>query len=189
MKSAALLIAVLMSLSGGISTEIRTDSNLSPGGALNPDKIVYLVRHAETCTEPARDPELTPPGVERADYLVRMFSEIDLGAIYSTPLKRTLATAQPVADDTGLSISVTDLTSGFLDRLADEIRASDARFILVSGHSNTTPTMVNLLTGSELENLDEGEFDKLFIVTLRDDGSASYQILHYGAESAGKEVC
>ena len=49
--------------------------------------------------------------------------------------------------------------------------------------------MVNLLTGSNLENLDDGEFDRLYIVTIREDGSADYQILRYGDESAGKEVC
>ena len=158
-------------------------------GAPDSDKTVYLVRHAETCTEPARDPELTGPGEKRALDLARVMTHIDLGAIYSTPLKRTLATASPVADEKGLSITVTDLTSGFLERMADEIRASEATHILVSGHSNTTPTVVNLLTGSSLENLDETEFDRLYIVTIREDGSADYQILRYGDASAGKEVC
>ncbi|MBT4052738.1 MAG: histidine phosphatase family protein [Bacteroidetes Order II. Incertae sedis bacterium] len=157
--------------------------------APNPDKTVYLVRHAETCTEPDRDPELTNPGQKRATDLVRVLSDIDLSVIYSTPLKRTLATAGPIATEKGITITTTDLASGFLERLADEIRGSDAVNILVSGHSNTTPTMVNLLTGSNLENLDDGEFDRLYIVTIREDGSADYQILRYGDESAGKEVC
>ena len=151
-------------------------------------KTVFLVRHAETCLEPARNPELTGFGVQRAEELVRLFSDVALDEIYSTPLLRTQATAAPIASQQGLDVILTTLESGFLERLSESIKASSAQTILVSGHSNTTPALVNMLAGTEYESLDETVFDKLFVVTMTHDG-ASVHILRYGLPSGTKEAC
>lgn len=153
----------------------------------SPDKVVYLVRHAEKCTEPADDPALTPFGQERARDLARTLQDVPFQAIYSTPLQRTRDTVEPLSEALGLPIVETPISQGFLEALADSIRASDAARILVSGHSNTTARMANLLAGTELPDLAETQYDRLFVVHL--DGTPTVDVLRYGAESGSTESC
>ncbi len=156
---------------------------------ISDDKTIFLVRHAEKCTEPARDPDLTEFGKQRAQALVRVLMDVELDAIYSTPFKRTLNTARPVAQMHGVKIIETPAESGFMEAMVKRIKAGEAHNILISGHSNTTPAVVNLLGGTAYENLDESEYDRLYIVVLQEDGSASVSILRYGAPSGPSEAC
>ena len=48
------------------------------------------------------------------------------------------------------------------------------------GHSNTTPRLVELLGGKPNSVINEGEFDRLYIVTIERDGAASSVMMHYG---------
>lgn len=153
------------------------------------DKTIFLVRHAEKCTEPAGDPDLTEYGRQRAQDLTRVLMDVELDAIYSTPFKRTLNTARPLAQMHGVKIIETPAESGFMEAMVSRIKAGEAHNILISGHSNTTPVVVNLLAGTTYENLDESEYDRLFIVVLHNDGAASVSILRYGAPSGPSEAC
>jgi hypothetical protein len=52
--------------------------------------------------------------------------------------------------------------------------------VLVAGHSNTIPSLVNALVGEErYAQLDEQEYDALFIVTARRPGDAEVTLLRY----------
>ena len=151
-------------------------------------KTVFLVRHAEKCTAPEADPDLTPHGRERAADLVRVLQHVKLDAVYSTPFARTLNTANPVAEAHELAIIQTPPARGFLEAMAERIKGGEARNILVSGHSNTTPRMVNLLAGASFEDLDESVYDRLYVVTLTGEES-SVKVLTYGASSGASEDC
>ena len=109
------------------------------------DKTIFLVRHAEKCNEPAGDPDLTEYGRQRAQDLTRVLMDVELDAIYSTPFKRTLNTALPLAQMHGVKIIETPAESGFMEAMVSRIKAGRAHNILISGHSNTTPVVVNLL--------------------------------------------
>lgn len=157
--------------------------------AQSADKIVYLVRHAETCLDQGSNPNLSGYGQERARELARVLVDVNLEKIYSTPFNRTLQTATPVAASQEVEITEVEVSRGFMETLAEEIRNSELSSILVSGHSNTTPPMVNLLVGTELSDLEETEFDRLYIVTLHADGTGSYTVLRYGGESQKPAAC
>ena len=150
-------------------------------------RTVYLVRHAEKCTEPADDPALTPYGQERAWSLARVLKDVPVEAIYSTPLRRTLDTVEPLAAAIGISVTETPIREGFMEALADSILASRHARILVSGHSNTTARMANLLAGTDFPDLDESEYDRLFVVHL--GGVPTVDVLRYGAISGSPESC
>lgn len=151
------------------------------------DKVVYLVRHAEKCTEPADDPALTPTGQQRALALARALQDVPLDVIYSTPLRRTRDTVEPLASAQGVPIIETPIQQGFLEALADSIRASGDALFLVSGHSNTTARMANLLAGTDLPDLEETEYDRLFVVHL--GGTPLVDVLRYGTTSGPAEPC
>jgi len=150
-------------------------------------KTVILVRHAEKCTEPADNPGLTPLGQQRAEALVRTLSDVPVDAIYSTPLDRTRDTVRELASIKGVDIIEPPISSGFLERLAATIKASDDTHIVVSGHSNTTPRVVNLLAGTDYPDLDESEYDRLYMVHLGPGGGADVSILRYGPASGPPE--
>jgi 2,3-bisphosphoglycerate-dependent phosphoglycerate mutase len=51
--------------------------------------------------------------------------------------------------------------------------------IVVAGHSNTIPGLVNLLLhDNKFKNLDDNEYDKIFVVTVEND-KASVKVLTY----------
>jgi 2,3-bisphosphoglycerate-dependent phosphoglycerate mutase len=177
MKVTTLFFALVLSLSGAHSTDLQAE------------KTVFLIRHAETCTEQGSDPHLSSIGQARAVELSRTLMDVELEQIFSTPFNRTLETAGPISESQSLETVQVPLGNGFLDRWAELIRESDARVILVSGHSNTTPAMINKLIGTSLTDLNERDYDRLFVVHLREDGTGTYSILRYGAPSGAPQSC
>lgn len=70
----------------------------------------YLIRHGETVWNKEKryqgwtDIELSENGQLQAELLGKRFQNLKIDAVYSSPLKRALETAQPVADAAGLSV-------------------------------------------------------------------------------------
>jgi hypothetical protein len=61
-----------------------------------------------------------------------------------------------------------------------KLRRSGGRHLVV-GHSNTTPEMVELLSGEPTPGIDEaGEYDRLYIVTPVADHVVSSVQIRYG---------
>jgi broad specificity phosphatase PhoE len=73
---------------------------------------LYLLRHGETIYSRSGghcgwiDPDLTPEGEEMAAAFAKTYGQVSWQAIYASPMKRTLATAQPLSDTTGLELQV-----------------------------------------------------------------------------------
>ncbi|MFM1776976.1 MAG: hypothetical protein RLZZ260_543, partial [Actinomycetota bacterium] len=84
---------------------------------------LILVRHGlplrrEVVEGPA-DPELSPEGKEQAARLANYLASESIDAIYSSPMKRAVQTAEPLAATTGLPISIIDDVAEY-DRLSNE---------------------------------------------------------------------
>ena len=143
---------------------------------------VYLVRHAEKdLTDPdTKDPKLTSCGEERANRLSTIFKDVDLQAVYSTDFKRTQDTAKPTAVSKGLPISLYNPYE--LDNVINEL-VSEKKGVLVVGHSNTTNVLAGKLAGTDLEAIDEKEYDRLYHVVVTED-SAKLQLLHQAFKCA-----
>lgn len=146
-----------------------------------PDTVTtfILVRHAET-TGSGSNPNLSAAGISRANELVRILGEVDLDAVYATNFNRTMQTAQPVATASGLSIiSYDPFTPNTL--IDNALVSFPDGVILVVGHSNTTASMLNALTGtSTYPDIAETEYDNLFIVHVLKRGEAKVTHLKYG---------
>jgi broad specificity phosphatase PhoE len=75
---------------------------------------LYLLRHGETiysqtggyCGE--LDPELTDAGRQMAAAFAETYQSLPWAAIYVSPMKRTIATAQPLCDAVGLEMQLRD---------------------------------------------------------------------------------
>lgn len=121
---------------------------------------IYLVRHAEKQSE-QENPNLTSCGQMRAKQLAVILENVDIKAIYSTSYQRTLATATPTSQQKKLPIkhySPRDLEQFALSLKQLKMNA------LVVGHSNTTPQLTSLLSGEEVDDIDEKQYQMLYQV-------------------------
>jgi len=129
-----------------------------------PITTVLLVRHAEPADTPPGNPTLNPAGQARAQELVHAAGSAGVAAIFATELTRTQQTVQPLAMQLGLS--VTQVPAADVAGLVGQIRTSHrGQVVLVAGHSNTVPQIIQELGGGTV-TIGDGEFDNLFVVTI-----------------------
>lgn len=137
-----------------------------------------LVRHAEKSKDNPRDPNLSEAGMKRAESLNAMLKQADIAALYSSPYKRTKNTVQPIADAKGLEVNTYDPRSAaFLEDIMIKFKG---KTIVISGHSNTTPNVVNALIGEDrFKQLSEDDYGKIYVVSVTEIGKGTVTLLSY----------
>jgi len=138
-----------------------------------------LVRHAEKASDGTKDPALTAEGQARAENLHKTFSMADITAIYSTNYKRTQLTVAPLAKAKGLEIKAYDWKNpkALLNKI---LEANPGGIIIISGHSNTTPILANLLTGkATFTTFEDSDYGNLLIITTTKVGAGKLVHLRY----------
>ncbi len=128
----------------------------------------YFIRHAEKDrTDPENpDPELNQDGLDRAIRWAEVFDAIPLDIVYSTNYERTSMTAAPTSVKKDIDIKYYDPSS--LDIEAFKLE-NEGKNVLVVGHSNTTPMLVNKVIGEEkYDQMDDSDNSSLFIVWIID---------------------
>lgn len=135
---------------------------------------IILLRHAEkdtslpNSTMMKADPPLTKAGEARAVLLLAVLNDFKPDIIYSTNYTRTKATVTPLAQKFAKDIVVYNPND--LVKFADELRTQKGKTIVVAGHSNTTPALVNaLLKQNKYEPLPDNVYNKLWVVTINGD--------------------
>ena len=126
--------------------------------------VFFLVRHAERATISGRIPSdtgLSAAGKARAMALAQELKDAKITAIYTTEYKRTRETAMPLARLAGIRPEVVP---------ADDLRALTGKLkrasgnVLVVGHSNTLPQIINALGVRPRVTVSESDYDNLFLV-------------------------
>lgn len=128
-----------------------------------------MVRHAEKVDD-SHNPELSGEGYERVARLNNMLEKIEFDAVYSTPLIRTMETARPISERHQLTIQEYDHRNPE-DVVEGWIQKHRGQHVLVSGHSNSTPTFANALMGEEyfINKFDESDYGNLLIITIAEN--------------------
>jgi len=137
-------------------------------------KTIYLVRHAVKQLV-GDDPELSLAGTMRAKKLAQILADQKIQHIFSTDFIRSKATAQPLVEvQRSLSIEIYDVKKH--DELVKELRQRKGNALVV-GHSNTIPHIANyfVLEGDKFPELDDIEYNFIFVVTLEKDGSSKVE--------------
>lgn len=135
-------------------------------GELYVPKTFIFMRHAEKVHTLNADPPLTTAGTAQAKAFAEMLKEQSIAAIYSTPYKRTLETAAPLANLKNLTTQLYEPLYAFslLEQLKTQV---DSGVVVIVGHSNTIPDMVNALVGrEEVAPISEEEYGLVFIVIV-----------------------
>lgn len=140
---------------------------------------VYLVRHSERATDHPSDPTLSLAGSARSALLARMLQDVQLTSILSTDYRRTQLTAGPVAEAHGMAVESYDPRGEGLEQLLERLRTTPG-YHLVVGHSNTTPAVVAALGGDPISPIDEGEYDRLYILVLDGGEVVSSSLIRFG---------
>jgi broad specificity phosphatase PhoE len=152
---------------------------------------VIFVRHAEKAAEPAEDPGLSPEGRARAEELRRQLVDADVVAgvdvIYSTPFRRTLETARPLAEALDIPIHrYNPRPEQYEEVLEGIVREHKGKIILIVGHSNTIPGLIAELGASKkVPPIAENEYDNIYIISIPWFGKTKTIRLRYGEPYTG----
>lgn len=148
-------------------TEVAAESE---GQAAASPTRVFFVRHAEKANDGTKNPPLLPQGIARANCLAQALGDVELTHVFATDLQRTTLTVQPLA--TANELAVQTLPASDIEPLAETLRSLPAgSVVVVAGHSNTIPSLTELL-GAQLSGLNdkghipEQEHDRLIELVL-----------------------
>lgn len=125
-------------------------------------RLFVFVRHAEKDTI-GFDPGLSDEGNVRADRLARIFGPVPVEAVFATPFRRTKLTAYPIARSKGLE--VTQYDQGHLDHFIEEVLWAGKGNMVIVGHSNTTPILLNkILDEDRFSMIPESEYQHIYFI-------------------------
>ena len=155
---------------------------LAPAAA-RAQKAVIVVRHGEKISE--SDQRLSEAGKARAGRLAAMLKDSGIAAIYSTDTPRTRDTVQPLAEALGLKVALYDTGASMAGKVDARpfvegvSRAHPNDVVLVVGHSNTIPNLLDALGVAEKVTLKDAEYDAMFVVVPKAGGGATLVRLRY----------
>jgi len=138
------------------------------------DYSLYLVRHAEKQADGSKDPDLTAAGEQRAQQLANWFKDKNIADIWSSDYHRTRNTATPSLSQGGLELRLYDPRE--LPALAGKLRQNH-RNPINGGHNKTHPELGGLLCDCVVDEIDETEYDLLYVVSVNGD-DATLEILN-----------
>lgn len=124
---------------------------------------IYVMRHLDT-PKGATDPDLTQDGQRAAEALVDWFKRGRPGVIYVSRPKRSQQTAAPLARRLGLTPVIYDPadTPALIAAVTKETRT-----ILIVGHSNTVPDIIERLGGQRPAPLVHEDFGDIWKIDGR----------------------
>ena len=138
--------------------------------------VYYFIRHAEKDRSDStnKNPSLTLQGLERANKWALFFKDKNIAAVYSTNYKRTQQTALPIAKEQNLEI----ISYTAKELISEKFIADNkGKNIVIVGHSNTTPELVNSLLGEKkYEDIADRENNNVFIVTLKKNKTTAKRV-------------
>lgn len=138
--------------------------------------VYYFIRHAEKDRSDStnKNPSLTLQGLERANKWALFFKDKNIAAVYSTNYKRTQQTALPIAKEQNLEI----ISYTAKELISEKFIANNkGKNIVIVGHSNTTPELVNSLLGEKkYEDIADRENNNIFIVTLNKNKTTAKRV-------------
>lgn len=139
---------------------------------------IVLVRHAEKMKD-QKDPNLTNEGHFRAAKLKEILATISLNKIYSTDYNRTQQTAKPTSN--AQEIEVASYNPRALNDFGNMLlQTKKGENILVVGHSNTTPKLLNyFMKETVVESISESDYGNLYIVNIDNEGNAKALLLKF----------
>jgi probable phosphoglycerate mutase len=146
----------------------------------------YLIRHGETAQNVGRvyrgraDVPLNDTGVGQAARLAAVMADREIGAVYSSPLSRAVATARPLAERLGITL---DEDPAFLDidygswtgRPAEDVERDEPE---LSRLWHSAPHEVTFREGGSLAEVRDRAWPRLVALAESHPGGAFVVVTH-----------
>ena len=158
MKMRFVLLTMLLIFAGSLAgaAPVPATPQVHPVAAKH---VIYVVRHFQKGE--GADPSLTVEGAANAQRLAAMLKDKGIAVIFATPTRRAMETAAPLAKLLGIRVRPYD-PSGFGQLAA--LAAAAGGPVLIVGHSNTVPSIVEYLGGARPSPLSDQDYGTLFEV-------------------------
>ncbi|MBV6479275.1 MAG: hypothetical protein HGGPFJEG_02046 [Ignavibacteria bacterium] len=123
----------------------------------------YIVRHAEKLNNTDTS-SLNAQGIQRAEDLKILLLNKGIDKIYASKYKRSQLTAKPLADELNklMVIYSPDTTT----QLADQLKRYSGSDVLIIGHTDNIPQLIELLSGDSISPIAENDFDNIYIIEI-----------------------
>jgi broad specificity phosphatase PhoE len=164
-------------------TALAAGGILALSATASAQEAVFVVRHSDPppmlrVDEILNETPLSESGQERAKMLAARLKDAGISAIYASEAKRTVQTAEPLAQALGLQIEVHlgDDVDGLIKALRSD--HPEGR-VLVVGHWGTIPSILKALGDPEEVTIERSEYDNLFLVIPKEDQAPTVLHLHY----------
>ncbi len=139
---------------------------------------IILVRHAEKANDATKDPSLSEVGQNRAKRLAEMLKDVLIDEAYSTPYKRTTQTLGPLCEAKNIEIKPYEALNPAL--IEETVKDGSHKTIIVAGHSNTVPLLVNkLIKENKFSEMDENDYGKLWVLTFQNNQLMDITLFNY----------
>ena len=137
---------------------------------------IYILRHTEKADDNAEDPELSTQGIAHALYWRSVLQHTQFDQVFTTDFKRNIQTANLLTTESSIRPELYYPMSFDVLKFINQIKGQR---VLIIGHSNTIPDMVNRLIGETIyPPMSHENYDVLFIVTINKNGDTSSSMLH-----------
>ncbi len=143
----------------------------------------YIVRHAEKADN-SNDPQLSQLGIERAVDLEKYLADKKLDTVFTSTFKRTMLTGLTVFLPRALpQLNIDQQNPQALNTFIQRMKnIKTNKGILIVGHTNTVPTIVQGLCGQTIAAIAENDYDNMYIIKIK-NGNKTLTQFTYGKPS------
>jgi phosphohistidine phosphatase SixA len=159
----------------GTTTIGQPSGTPQPNGQANWTFVV--VRHANWKDDGSDDPSLTEAGKLRARRLADLIYSYAGVATYATHFRRAQDTARPTAELWKVPVTTYDMALPPADLVNLIKQQHPTGAILIVGHSETLPGIVDELCRCKIDPIPESDYANRYQITLRSDSSV-LRVLH-----------
>ena len=155
----ALPIAAAIALAGCAAQPLAPAATPVASAEVEVPKQIFVIRHLQKGT--GDDPSLSAEGAANAARLAEVLVDKRISAIFATPTRRAMETAEPLARKLNLVIQPYQARD-FASLAAAVAKAPGP--VLIVGHSNTVPDIVAYLGAPRPVSLTEADYGTVFVV-------------------------
>ena len=137
---------------------------------------IWIVNHAEIVDKTG---ELSDTGQLRAGDLAKALKHEHIEIIYVTSSRASVETVNPLAAKEKILPRVyKDSVEKFTDIIKKNLTGKN--ILIIADHNTILPLIAAFGASSPFDSLDEGDYDQLFSITIKDSGDVDFAVRYYG---------
>ncbi len=137
---------------------------------------LYIIRHTEKASDSDENPSLSAAGIERASYWKKVLQHIEFDQVFTTDFIRNVQTAELISTESDIK---PELYYPMSFDVVKFLQLVQGQKVLIIGHSNTIPDMVNrLIDETKYPPMSHENYNQLYLITINPNGDTSSSLLH-----------